>query len=356
MKKILLIEDDTVMRENTAEILELAHYTVTTAKDGKEGVEIAKELKPDLIVCDIMMPKLDGYGVLHILAKNPQTATIPFIFLTAKAEKSELRKGMDLGADDYLTKPFEETELLNAIEVRLKKSEAMKQEFAQNLEGLNQFMDQARGLKDLETLSHKRPLVHYKKNEIIFHEGDKPQHLYFLNKGKLKTYKSHEDGKEYVIGLFKPGEFFGYIPLLKNSDYSDSTMALEDSEVCKVPKEDFLSLVYKNRDVAGQFMKMLASHATEKEQQLLSLAYDTVRKKVAEALLLLEKRYRESGPGNKKTDFRITINRDDLASIAGTATETVIRSLSEFKADKFIEIDGREIVVINSEGLRKIQY
>lgn len=358
-KKILLIEDDTVMRENAAEILDLAHYAVTTAKDGKEGVEIANKLKPDLIVCDIMMPKLDGYGVLHILAKDPQTAAIPFIFLTAKAEKSEMRKGMELGADDYLTKPFEETELLNAIEVRLKKSEAMKKEFAQNLEGLNQFLDQAgqaRGLKDLEILSQKRPLVHYKKNEIIFHEGDKPQHLYFLSKGKVKTYKSHEDGKEYVTALFKPGEFFGFIPLLKNADYSDSAMTLEDSEICKIPKEDFLALIYKNRDVAGQFMKMLAGHAMEKEQQLLSLAYDTVRKKVAAALLLLESRYRESDPGNKKTDFRITIHRDNLASIAGTATETVIRSLSEFKDDKLIKIDGRVIIILNSEGLRKIQY
>ncbi len=352
MKKILLIEDDTVMRENTAEILELAHYAVTTAKDGKEGVELAMKWQPDLIVCDIMMPKLDGYGVIHILSKHPETASIPFIFLTAKAEKSEMRKGMELGADDYLTKPFEETELLNVIEIRLKKSELMKQVFPQDLVGFNQFMDQARGLKDLAMLSQKRPLVHYRKNEIVFHEGDKPQYVYFLNKGKVKAYKTHEDGKEYVTGLFKPGEFFGYIPLLKNADYFDSCMAMDDAEVCKIPSEDFLALIYKNRDVAGQFMKMLANHVMEKEQQLLSLAYDTVRKKVAEALLLLEARYRE---GSKK-NFRITINRDDLASIAGTATETVIRSLSEFKDHKLIEIDGREIVILNSEALQKIQY
>lgn len=356
MKKILLIEDDTVMRENTAEILELAHYTVKTAKDGKEGVMIAKEFSPDLIVCDIMMPKLDGYGVLHILTKDPQTAAIPFIFLTAKAEKSEMRKGMELGADDYLTKPFEETDLLNAIEMRLKKNEMVKKKFAQNLEGLNRFMDQARGIKDLETLQ-KRPVVHYRKKETLFREGDKPQNLYFLSKGKVKTSKSHDDGKEYVTGLFKPGDFIGYIPLLKEADYSDSAVALEDAEVCKIPKDDFLALLYKNRDVSHQFMKMLAGHVLEQERQLLSLAYDTVRKKVAQALLLLEKRYREAPDQNnpsKKKNFRIAVNRDDLASIAGTATETVIRSLSEFKDDKLIEIDGREIVILNPEGLREI--
>lgn len=351
MKKILLIEDDSVMRENTAEILELARYAVTTAKDGKEGAEIAKKIRPDLIVCDIMMPRLDGYGVLHILGKDPQTAGIPFIFLTAKAEKSELRKGMELGADDYLVKPFEETELLNAIEVRLKKSALLKKEFAQNLEGLNQFLDQARGLKDLEMLSQNRPVAHYKKKESLFREGDRPQHLFFLNGGKVKASKIHDDGKEYVTGLFKPGEFIGYVPLLQNADYSDSAAALEDSEVCKIPKDDFLALVYKNRDVAGRFMKMLAGHVVEKEEQLLSLAYDTVRKKVAEALLRLEARYRES----EKKSFRISIPRDDLAGIAGTATETVIRSLSEFKDEKLIEVDGREIVILNAEGLRQIQ-
>jgi CheY-like chemotaxis protein len=94
MKKILIIEDDQTMRENTAEILELAQFKVFTAPNGKIGSMMAKEVKPDLIICDIMMPELDGYGVLHVLAKDPKTASIPFIFLTAKAEKSEIRKGM----------------------------------------------------------------------------------------------------------------------------------------------------------------------------------------------------------------------------------------------------------------------
>ena len=129
MKKILLIEDNLEMRENTAEILELANYEVVTAENGKVGVEKAKAELPDLIICDIMMPELDGYGVLYYLGKDPKTAAIPFIFLTAKAELSEMRKGMNLGADDYLTKPYEEMELLNAIESRIKKSDAVKKEY-----------------------------------------------------------------------------------------------------------------------------------------------------------------------------------------------------------------------------------
>ena len=351
MKKILLIEDDTVMRENTAEILELAQYQVTTAINGKKGVQIAKELHPDLIICDIMMPELDGYGVLHVLSKDPALASIPFIFLTAKVEKSELRKGMDLGADDYLTKPFEETELLNAIEARFKKNTLLKKEFARNIKGLNQFLNEASGLKVLDSLTHDRPIVHYKKKEIIFHEGDVPQHLFFLNEGKVKTYKSHDDdGKEYVTHVYKQGEFFGYIPLLEQANYSHSAIVLEECEICHIPKGDFLSLVTKNRDVAVKFIKMLSNNVTEREKQLLSLAYDTVHKRVAEALLLLMQRYQE--PGRKRVC--IPISRESLAGMVGTATETVIRSLSEFKLDKFIEIEGRDIVILNAEGLKEV--
>ncbi|MCB9194172.1 MAG: response regulator, partial [Flavobacteriales bacterium] len=105
MKTILLIEDDVDMRENTSEILELANFRVLKAENGRRGVDLARKEVPDLVLCDIMMPDLDGYGVLHLLGRDPSTAEIPFIFLSAKAERGDIRKGMELGADDYLTKP-----------------------------------------------------------------------------------------------------------------------------------------------------------------------------------------------------------------------------------------------------------
>ena len=140
MKTILLIEDNKDVRENTAEILTLANYKVLTAKNGKEGVEAAQKENPDIIICDIMMPVLDGYGVLHLLSKSEATAGIPFIFLTAKAERSDMRKGMEMGADDYLTKPFDDIELLNAIESRFKKSDILKKDFNKDIDGLNEFL------------------------------------------------------------------------------------------------------------------------------------------------------------------------------------------------------------------------
>src|ERR1041384_7766806 len=129
MKSILVIEDNKDIRENTAEILDLAGYKTFTAENGKKGVDIAINEKPDVIVCDIMMPELDGYGVLHLLRKNDATRNIPFIFLTAQTERSDFRKVMEMGADDYITKPFDDIELLNAVEVRLKKAEILNQPY-----------------------------------------------------------------------------------------------------------------------------------------------------------------------------------------------------------------------------------
>src|SRR5687768_15848826 len=156
MKKILLIEDNQHIRENTSEILELANFKVFTAENGKTGVEAALENKPDLIICDIMMPVLDGYGVLYLLRKNPSMQHIPFIFLSAKTERADLRKGMDLGADDYLTKPFEGTELLNAVESRLKKAESLKKEFTADINGVNELLRTTTGVEVLRTFASDR--------------------------------------------------------------------------------------------------------------------------------------------------------------------------------------------------------
>src|SRR3954462_4905357 len=174
MKKILLIEDNTEIRENTEEILSLANYEVITAPNGKMGVTLAQDQHPDLIICDIMMPELDGYGVLHILSKKTETAQIPFIFVTAKTEKTDIRKGMELGADDYLTKPFDDTELLNAVETRLKKHEMRTRDYNQSAGGLDSFLIDARKALNLTDLCGDKKRKSFKKKSEIFSEGDKP--------------------------------------------------------------------------------------------------------------------------------------------------------------------------------------
>jgi CRP-like cAMP-binding protein len=352
MKTILVIEDNNDVRENIEEILELANYEVLTAENGKIGVSLAQKNKLDLIICDIMMPELDGFGVLHILSKNPLTARVPFVFLTAKSEKEDFRKGMTLGADDYLTKPFDDIELLDAVETRLKKGEMFQKDFEKNADGLSAFMEAASGLDEFKSLSKDRRIRNYKVKNNVFLEGDMANALFFINKGKVKTYKTNTDGKDYITGLHESGDFIGYMALLESSVHKDSAMVLEDSEICIIPKDDFMSLLYNNRDVATKFIKMLSNNLIEKEEQLLTLAYSSVRQRVAEALLMLHEKQEKSHP----EDDSISITRENLAGIVGTAIESVIRTLSDFKDEKLIEIKGKKIIIIDEKGLVKVKH
>lgn len=351
MKKILLIEDNADMRENTAEILELANYKVISAPNGRVGVEKASKENPDLIICDIMMPELDGYGVLYLLSKNPSTASIPFIFLTAKAEKADLRKGMSMGADDYLTKPFEEMELLNAVEARLRKSDVFRKEFTKNIELLSEFLAQARGLEELSRLSADRKVHHFKKKEMIYMEGDEPNGIIFVVKGRIKTYKTNEDGKEFITGIHKEGDFLGYIDLIENTEYRESAEAMDEAEVTIIPRQDFFSLLYSNRDVAAKFIKLLSNNLQETEDRLLNLAYNSVRKRVADALITLQQRYHTA----KDQNSGFSVSREDLASMVGTATESVIRTLSDFKEEKLIDIKEKNIFILNPDRLSRMK-
>lgn len=344
-KRILVIEDNQEVRENLEEILQLYGYAVETAKDGKEGVDKAIEQIPDLILCDVMMPRLDGFGVLNILSKRQETAAIPFIFLTAKTEKADFRRGMNLGADDYITKPFYKDELLSVLETRLKKNEKLKQQFDGTVQGLSAFINEARGYEELKKLSSERKVKTYKKRELIFEEGDYPRYLYFINSGKVKLFKTNEHGKEYIINIFKPGDFFGYVDLIKDDQHNESAAALEPTEISLIPKDDFTKLINANRDVSSQMIKMLANNISDHEEQLLQLAYNSVRKRVADAVLYLSE---------KEEKDEISILRDDLARIVGTAKESVIRMLTEFKQDGYIDIVDGVIHIHNREKLANL--
>jgi CheY-like chemotaxis protein/CRP-like cAMP-binding protein len=351
MKKILVIEDNKDVRENTSEILELAGYKVSMAANGKEGVTKATTEKPDLIICDIMMPELDGYGVLHMLNKNPQTNHIPFIFLTAKTERNDMRKGMEMGADDYLTKPFDDIELLNAVESRLKKTEALATFSASASTEAFDTLSKIKSLEEITNTAQRKVSKHFRKRDLIFSEGDSPLGLCLLNSGKAKIYKSHEVGKDLITRLLQPGDFFGYLPLLEGKEHSSSAEALEDCEVTIFQTEDFLKLIEHSPMVAQQFIKMLAGNLLNEQEHLLALAYSSVRKRTAEALITLKNRYSASNT----EPFSMAIGREDLAKIVGTATESLIRTLSDFKEEKLIQINGSTITLLNADKLEKLR-
>lgn len=350
MKKILLIEDNVDLRENIQEILEMANYEVITAENGKIGVEVATQQLPDLIICDIMMPLLDGYGVLHLISKNEKTASIPFIFLTAKSERSDWRKGMELGADDYITKPFEESDLLNAIEQRLLKRDLILKSISPSIEGYYSLVDDAKNISDLKGLSIQRESRLYRKKDDIYEEGSHPKGLLYISKGKVKTYQTTNYGKEFITGVYVEGDFLGYTSLIQETTYPDSCQALEDTEVHLIPKKDFFDLLYKNAQISKKFIEILCKNVQETEKKLLHLAYDSVRKRVANTLLRLHE-----NTMNLNIDQTIQVSREDLANMVGTATETLIRTLSDFKEHKWIDIQTKGIFILEPEALKKIK-
>lgn len=345
-KKILVIEDQEDVRENIEELLQLSNYEALTAANGKEGIKKALEMKPDLILCDIMMPEMDGYEVLYLIGKNPEIASTPFIFLTAKTEKADFRKGMNLGADDYITKPYEEMELLGAIERRLQKYDRLS-----NHDNLQEFVARAKNYQELKDLEVTAKTRHFKRKDIIYRQGDFASYAFKIKKGKVKTYQINPDGKEFIQDLLKDGDFLGEKALIQDTDRTEFAQALEDTELLLIPRQEFQDLIFQNREVSGQFIKMLSKNLIEKENNLVEMAYDTVRKRTADSLMKLYNTYK-----NDAKTARFEVTRADLASMVGTATESVIRILSEFKKDGYIQIEGSTIHIIEPEKLAAVRF
>jgi CRP-like cAMP-binding protein/CheY-like chemotaxis protein len=346
--KILIIEDNNDIRESTAEILELTGYEVLQASHGKIGVELAQQHLPNIILCDIMMPELDGYGVLYLLSKNPDTATIPFIFLTAKAERVDFRKGMEMGADDYLTKPYDDIELLNAIESRLQKKEKQQALFSQQLQNMEDLSTTAgNGTTELKALIAGRKVRPVKKKQVLYYDGDQPQGIYLVLSGGIKTLKLAEDGRELMTGLYKPEDYLGVTALLLDEPFNETAEAVEDSSVCLLPREAIITLLNRYPAIGSQFIRILSHNIREKEEQLLELAYHSVRKRLAQVLVRLNKQSVE--PSTFK------ISREELASMAGMATETVSRTLTDFKEEGLIEKKGSLISITDLNRLTRMK-
>ncbi|NLP57169.1 response regulator [Lutibacter sp. B1] len=353
MKTILLIEDDIVLRETTAEILELEKYKVVTAANGKQGVLLAKKIIPDIIVCDIMMPELDGYDVLKLLYNEEKTKRIPFIFLSAKTEMKDIRVGMDLGADDYLTKPIDDELLLSAIESRLAKAELLKE-----AEVVTKTEKQSENLPDDITIDTIEDLKNYfcdfgkvmkcKKGEFIYEEGNHSNYVYLVYKGKVKGFKIDEFGKELIITIHKDDDFFGFSAIFDNSLNYESTMAMEKVEIMVVDKKTVQEILQNNYKLSLEIFQLINENLTEVKEQLLQMAYGSMRRKTAKTIIKFAKKMRH------KSSDSINISRRDLAGVAGIATESLIRTLTDLKKEGLIEIEGRNIKILDLNRLESI--
>ncbi|MFI0431094.1 response regulator [Mariniflexile sp. HMF6888] len=345
--KVLLIEDDVSLRLNTAEILELSGYEVIMASNGKVGVEKAIQQHPDIVVCDIMMPELDGYGVLELLSKNENTKFIPFIFLSAKTDRKDVRLGMNLGADDYITKPFNEEDLIMAIESRLAKGAILK-ENKDILEKVDK-NDEIRTLNDLKNFfDDNGEAFEFQAGEAIYREGQNSNHIFLVIKGVVKCHKLDEQGKELITALYKADDLFGYTSFIQNIPYQEAATAVKNTELVGISKDQLKNILDNNHKVTLELIQLLTNDLIDVKDQLLQMAYSSVNRKTATAILKFAEKM------NRKPEDPIKISRSDLASVAGIATETFIRAMTNFKKAGLIEIEGRNIKILNLQKLQDI--
>ncbi len=223
MTKILVIEDEESVRENLLDLLESENFETITAANGAMGINLAVSVMPDLILCDMMMPEIDGYGVLKVLRQEPLTATIPFIFLTAKSAKADFRQGMDMGADDYLTKPFTRAELLGAIINRLERQATLKKYLSVSHQTA------------IKTLSPKMQLLEMNLHRVIHQKKFEELEIYYqpiinIASGKIIAAESLLRWHSPELGSVSPSEF---IPVAESTGLIISLGQWVLQNVCK---------------------------------------------------------------------------------------------------------------------------
>ncbi len=349
-KKILIIEDDDVLRSNTKELLELSDYKVITSSNGYRGIEAAKLFIPDLILCDILMPGLNGYQVFDVLKKDSTTRFIPIIFISSKSEIKDIRKGMNIGADDYITKPFTEEDLLDAIKSRLSKYESFKIDLP-TPNNLN--LDSQLRITTLNSLlmyfKENGEILKLEKHKVVYKEQKHANYVYLVEKGLIKIHRMDEFGKELITGLYKVGEFFGFYSFKEISTYPETATCLNSTILLRISNLRFYEILSRNSNLTLELAQLLSDNLSVLKNHLLEMAYGSVLKKTSNTIL----QFAEKTQDDKK-QF-INICRNDLANVAGISTESLIRSLSLLKKERLIDIDGRNIKILNYDKLQSIK-
>jgi len=343
MKKLLIIDVRTEVRKNIAGALTFAGYACVEASDATEGMEIAAKEKPDLIICDVMIPDLDGHDALYLFSKNEATALTPFIFLHPIAE----HKGLSTGTNNKMSKTFDDIDLLNTVKAELRKHDILTEQYSADEKGASMLIKtlNGSGIMDLQLDKYKKGA--WLRKQLLYMEGKRPAYLFYIQKGQVKTYKINEDGKEYITNLYAAEDFAGYLPLLEDKEYDDTAEILEDAEILSIPRQDFLDALYHDMNIACRFLKLIARDIKSKEERLIQMAYSSLRKRVAGALLDITGKF-------SSNNSKISITREDIAQYIGTAKESAIRVLSDFKLEKLIETVKGKIKVLDKQKLQSM--
>lgn len=349
MKKLLLICDDSELRKDLTEILQMASYEVSVKENGKDGLAQVLSDKPDLIICSVVMKGPDCYRMLKSVNQVHELSVIPFIFLGNCNVPQDVRNAMNAGADDFLEYPVNSSDLLRAIEVRLAKSENIKLEYLRT-DNANVLFNNTCKLKMVDLIHQGRVKRTYRKKQTIYETGDRQNYIYYITSGVVKNAKTNEDGKELIIDIHREGDFIGCHSLLDHGVSTENAIAITNVEVMLIPNEECLNVIRNDSVLSNEFIRLLNNELAEREDTLLRMAYDSARKRVASGLLFVYDKL------NKTPDEQLglEVGRRDLAGLTGISKETVIRTLSDFKDEGLIDICDQKIIIQKADKLRAL--
>lgn len=205
--------------------------------------------------------------------------------------------------------------------------------------------------EQIEMVSHFKTVTVYKKKSLIFNEGSHPHGIYTVNSGKVKVYQLTETGKEQIVRLAREGDVLGYRALITGETYSCSAVAIEDSQICFIPKSVFADMIGSNRSITQNLLRLLSGDLKRAENKIATLVDKPVRERLAEALLFLKETY---GLEPDNTTLNIILTREEIANIVGTTKETAIRLLSDLRDEEVIAFSGKKIVLNNISRLSSI--
>jgi len=347
--KILIVLKDSGLRSKISGILIFSKYVVELTDSGKSAIEIVKNHRVDLIICGIELYGMDGYGVVRMLNKFVDTAGIGLIMLLETGDQIALRRAMEIGADGYLSTSFDDAELLNHVEVRLKKKKLQQELFLKQHFQERSMMKSSNEMFALDEKLERLTARIFRKNQTIYYQGEHQSSLYYLVSGNVKMFISDSSGNLLITDIYGPGEYFGLQDFALGSHTFHTSKAISDAEIIAIPLKDINEHIAEYPDVLRVFVKKLAKSVRDMEEQALALAHASVRERVAAAIVRLAKKGE-----NSSGKIRVRLPRTDLANVIGIASETLSRILSDFAREGLIEKEANDILLRSIEKLRKV--
>lgn len=347
MKKILVVEDNESFRRNTIEILSLSGFELAGSANGKAAIQTALEFLPDLILCDIDLPGLDGFGVLAILRKSKSLKNVLFIFMTGIPENQDFRKAMNLGADDFIRKPFTGAELLRIINTRF---DRLSDFIAKNgFDDQGSLTDQSNH-SEIYPLFSRQPATLLKKGDQLYRAGQQISFIPYMLEGRVRTTYTDYNGKELTTEIVNPGQFVGIANFITRTTWSEDAYAMEEVLVNFIPGTNLKKAIEENHRINQNIQRQLAQALCIKKEELFINAYQNLRGKIALVFLNLE----VSAWSEELEEIRFKITRNIIATIAGVAKESAVRTIIDFIDEGLIEESRKGFRILNHSKLEAL--